>query len=181
MGKFFEHLISENKYCEWAATLDWLFDDLKFSSERNWNGGYVGSFTRKIKKLKYLSDNSNSVWHGKVQVKDFPNQNKTRKKAKENCIIMKAGDSFARDLVRHIRNGIAHGQATITNSKCELYIEIIDYSDKSKSADKQTAYIYIPMEYITTFYKIYSEINNSIMNTKEKDRSDTKKKKKEKK
>ena len=58
-------------------------------------------------------------------------------------IIMLDENSKARALVRHIRNGIAHGKTAISKEKDELYIEIKDYG---KSLDnhggKQPTYIF---------------------------------------
>ena len=84
--------------------------------------------------------------------------------------MMSSGDSFARDLIRHIRNGVAHSEVRISKVHEEPYIEIIDYSDKSKSPEKQTAYLFFPLSYVGQFYKVYCDINRGIMNTKEKDR-----------
>lgn len=47
MSKFFNCLVSEELINDWAYTLDCLFDNLKFSKIRNWNGGYT-SHTQKI-------------------------------------------------------------------------------------------------------------------------------------
>ena len=178
MGKFFNCLVSEDLIKDWASTLDWLFDDLKFSAERNWNGGYTSSFTKKVKELKYFVDNKNCVKYSKCKGADFPNQSKKRRRECLPLIVMSQKESFARDLIRHIRNGIAHGNTAVHKVKGELFIEIIDYTDKSKSPDKQSAYLFLPLSYITQFYKIYEGINKSIMHTKRKDRDVTKKLKK---
>lgn len=173
MSKFFNCLVSEKLINDWASTLDWLFDDLKFSKDRNWNGGYTSSFTKKIKKIKYLSDKENRViYRTKIKHTEFPNQCKMNNK-RTPYVMMLQGDGFARDLVRHIRNGIAHGETSIKKVCDELYIEILDFSDKSKTPGKQTAYLFMPLSYITQFYRIYDDINNSIMNTKKKDREAT--------
>ncbi len=175
MSKFFDKLESERLLSSWASTLDWLFDDTKFSETNNWNSGYVGQFTKRVKKLKYLSNKDKRITYGKVNCGDFPNQNSKSRRKRTPYIVMKSGDCFARDLIRHIRNGIAHGQTNIYKFKSDLYIEIMDYSDKSKSPEKQTAFICIPLFYIVSFNAIYNEINKSIMNTKPKDRMATKK------
>ena len=171
MGKFFKCLVSEKLIDGWALTLDWLFDDLKFSKDRNWNGGYTSSYTKKVRSLKYLSEKENRVVYGKCKTTHFPNQNQKQQEKRVPYIVMTHGESFARDLIRHIRNGIAHGETNISKVGSELYIEIIDYSDKSKSPNKQTAYLFIPLSYITQFCKIYEDINKSIMNTTKKDRN----------
>ena len=174
MSNFFNQLVSENLISDWASTLDWLFDDLKFSRERNWNRGYTGFFTKRVRQIPGLNDKSECFIYSKIKHSDFPNQIKGRRRKRSTLIMISQGDSIARDLIRHIRNGIAHGQTQIYKVKEELYIEIIDYSDKSKTPEKQTAFICIPLTYVTHFYKIYSEINTSIMNTKETDRKQTK-------
>ena len=175
MGKFFNSLVSEKLIEDWAFTLDWLFDDKKFSKERNWNGGYTSSFTKKVRALKYLSDKEKRVKYGKCNLTDFPNQSKNRRRKRLPYIVMSNTDGFARDLIRHIRNGIAHGESTVCRTESELFIEIIDYSDKTKSPEKQTAYLFIPLSYVTVFSKLYEEINKSIMNTTKRDRKSSKK------
>lgn len=177
MSKFFSKLVSENLFEDWAQTLDWLFDDLKFSKTRNWNKGYVCKLTNNIKKLEYLSDN-NRVRYGKIKNTDFPNQVKNSRQKHTPYIFMKESEGFTKDLIRHIRNGIAHGQTKIFKVSDDLYIEIKDFSDKSMSLEKQNAYIFIPIKYIVEIYKKYTNINSSIMNTKPKDRKATKKSKK---
>ena len=178
MGKFFNCLVSAELINEWASTLDWLFDDLKFSKSRNWNGGYTSSYTKKLKKLKYLSDKEKRVQYGKCKSKDFPNQCENQRKKRTPFIMMSSGDGFARDLIRHIRNGLAHGETNISKVKEDLYIEIIDFSDKTKKLDRQTAYLFLPLDYITKFFEIYDEINRAIINTKPADRKATNKFKK---
>ena len=175
MSKFFKCLVSERLMDEWASTLDWLVDDLKFSELRNWNRGYTSSYTKKLKKLKYLSDKEKRVHYGACRCKEFPNQCDNQRKKRVPFIMMLSGDGFARDLIRHIRNGIAHGETDIRKVKEDLYIEILDFSDKSKKPEKQTAYLFLPLTYITKFYKLYDEINRAIMNTKQKDRKATNK------
>ena len=174
MSKFFNQLASEKLIIDWASTLDWLFDDLKFSKERNWNRGYTGLFTKRVRQLSGLSDKSKNFIYGKIKHEDFPNQIKGSRRKRATLIMIAQGDAIARDLIRHIRNGIAHGQTTLYKVKEELYIEIIDYSDKLKSPCKQTAFICIPLSYIPQFYKIYSDINTSIIKTKAVDRKLTK-------
>lgn len=175
MGKFFNCLVSENLINDWASTLDWLFDDLKFSAERNWNGGYLSLYAKKLKTTKYMSDKEKRFKRGKCETSDFPNQCNPKRRKRLPYIAMLSGNSLARDLIRHIRNGIAHGETTVTKVGEELYIEIIDYSGKTKKSDKQTAYLFIPLSYINEFFKKYDEINKSIMNTTKKDQDAAKK------
>ena len=90
---------------------------------------------------------------------------------------MKESNSIGKDFIRHIRNGIAHGQTKIIKRENTLYIEILDFKDKDKSLDKQTGYIYIPLSYVVDIYKIYSEIQKSINNTKKSARKEQRRKK----
>lgn len=108
MEKFFKYLKSSALLNDFAEALDWLFDDQKFSEERNWNRGYVSKYTKKIKAQEHLSNAENRVYYGKCIAKDFEKNDD-----RLPYITMKSGDSFARDLMRHIRNGIAHGNANI--------------------------------------------------------------------
>ena len=175
MGKFFNGLVSENLINDWASILDWLFDDMKFSKERNWNSGYITSYTKKLKKLKYLSDKDKRVVYDRLKNVKFPNQCKKQRRKRSPYIIMLIGDSFARDLIRHIRNRIAHGESVIMKVGDMLYVEIIDYSNHSKRENEQTAYLFLPLSYINDFFKTYDEINRSIMHTTKKDQKATKK------
>lgn len=170
MEKFFKYLKSSASLNDFAEALDWLFDDQKFSEERNWNRGYVSKYTKKIKAQKHLSNAENRVYYGKCIAKDFEKNDD-----RLPYITMKSGDSFARDLIRHIRNGIAHGNTNIIIRNGIPHVEINDYSDKPKSQNKQTAKMFLPISYITEFYKLYEEINKSIRHTSQKDRKATKK------
>ncbi len=168
MSKFFNQLVSENLIANWAEVLDWIFDDLKFSKERNWNGGYTSLFAKKIKQIPGIKNQK--FLYEKINPSDFPNQIKGSRRKRSALIMMVKGESVAKDLIRHIRNGIAHGQTKMYKVGSELYIEILDFMGETKSLNKQTAFICIPIDYIIAFYKVYSEINLSIMNTKTKDR-----------
>ena len=67
-------------------------------------------------------------------------------------------DGLCKDIVRHIRKGIAHGKTKFKKVKKQLYIEISDYNKLGKN---KTAYMFIPMEIIIKIQKIYKEILNS--------------------
>lgn len=178
MGKLFSELVSEDLINDWAQILDWLFDERKFLQENNWNGGYVAAYTKEIKKIPGLSDKENgiSIVTKQMNVKhQYPNQEKKFNRKKPN-IVMKSNESIARDLIRHIRNGIAHGHTKIERvQEGKLFIEILDYSDSSLSPDKQTAFIWIPIEYISEFHKLYEQKNKAIMNTRTSNREARKK------
>ena len=151
MGRFFERLVDEGLYNEWALLLDWLFDDYRFS---NWSSGYVGSLTKKIKRLPYLGKESYIYDIAKnIQFPDNMNH---------ICIMMTKGDSESKDLIRHIRNGIAHGKSKVYKKDQELYIEICDYTTKGM----QSAYIFIPLEYIGQIHKLYLDVKKAKEHSK---------------
>ena len=177
MGKVFARLFDKEENIKTAEMIDWLFDDLKFEKERNWNRGYVAQLTRRFK--KNLETEKCFISQDKTTKLVFPNQASRRKK-KQISIIMPRSDSFSKDLIRHIRNGFAHGNTTICNVSKEPCFEIIDYSDTSKSPEKQNTYICIQIKTVLELYEIYLDINQSIMHAKPKDRKETKRLKEEK-
>lgn len=56
MSKFFQNIVDNNYFNEWAATLDWLVNDNKFDVQKGWNAGYIGSLTKKIKRMNGFGD-----------------------------------------------------------------------------------------------------------------------------
>lgn len=172
MAKFFSTLHREQIIGSWIETLDWLFDDQKFSEAYNWNRGYLSNYTKRVKKLKGIADNKNIVYPGDAS--QFPDCTTNRTRKRSIYIMMTAGDSFTKDLIRHIRNGIAHGSAVVYKYGEKTFLEITDFSDNSKSVIKKTAFINIPLEFVLDLYRLYCDINNSVLNTKEKDRKATK-------
>ena len=161
MAKLFERLVDEgrlNKQAalnEWALLLDWLFNDNKFD---HWSSGYVGSLSKKIKRLDNLGK-SNYVYDTYKNL-SYPNIgfNKTVK------IVMTKSNGEAKDLIRHIRNGIAHGNTNVYKTKGKLFIEITDYNKRKQ----QTAYIYIPIEYVTRIHTLFKEVEKSKNNDNKK-------------
>ena len=153
MGKLFCNLVDNNLINEWADTLDWIFDEEKFSETYGWNKNYIRVFTKRVKTLKpfvkFTYDYIKNLIY--PSEKDFSQQ-----------IVISKRDSQGRDIVRHIRNGIAHGKTYCFNSRKELYIKIFDYN----SSGTQTAFICFPIHTIIDIYKIYEEINKSINNNK---------------
>ena len=151
MSKFFDRLVSEGVYNEWYEILDWLFDD-KF---KNWTKGQIGCFTKQVKKLPKIGKKTYQA--GSVKNLVFP---KTMDEHKLLKIIISKTGSEGRDIVRHIRNGIAHGRTRIYKPNGILHIEITDYKDESRK--KQTAYIYMPLNYINEILKIYKSIEKTV-------------------
>ena len=162
MSKFFSKLVDDQLIERWADTLDWLFDDNKFSESVGWNRGHVANFTKAVNRQLHFSEKN--YHYGKNKDMVFP-QN-----GEEFCIptsYMYKGESEGRDLVRHIRNGIAHGRTKFYKVKSELYIQICDFGKKgNESASGQTAFLAIPMSYIPDIYKLYVKCEELIKNTK---------------
>jgi len=151
MSKLFEKLVEEGIYSEWAQLLDWLFNDNKFD---NWSSGYVGSLSKKIKRLNGFGKN-NYIYDAYKNI-SYPQKN-SQKSIK---VVMTKGSGEAKDLVRHICNGIAHGNSTLIKNNGKPYIEIIDYN----RSGQQTAYIYLPIGYVTEIYALFKEVEKSSNN-----------------
>ena len=162
MSNFFNKLVDDKLIEKWADTLDWLFDDNKFSKDAGWNGGYVATFTKTVKHLPYFSEKN--YHYGKSKDITFPQI------GEKFCIptfYIHKGECEGRDLVRHIRNGIAHGRTTFYKVKSELYIQICDFGKEgNKSTSGQTAFLAMPMSYIPAIYKLYVDREKVIKNTK---------------
>ena len=148
MGKLFNRLVDEGLYKDWASLLDWLFDDNRF---QNWSSGYVGALTKKIKQLPQIGNDTYFYDCAKKLV--FP----IERTAHNVLIMMTKGDGEAKDLIRHIRNGIAHGKTDVFKQNNELYIEIVDYS----KSGNQSAYLCMPIGYINKIHKLYQDVKKS--------------------
>lgn len=146
MSKLFVNLVNAGLINSWASILDWLFDDEKFDG---WTPNLLGRYIKKLKKLPGLGENRYK--YDAIKNLSFPKR-LTKQKIK---FLSGRHDGEAKDWVRHIRNGIAHGKTRIIRETDELWIEIKDYS---KSGD-QTAYIYLPISMIFKTFGIYNEIN----------------------
>ena len=164
MARLFSALVSLDLIDTWAETLDWMFDDNKFPKSRRWNIGHVGSFTKKVKRLDNIK--KDCIVCGNDASKIYGKINKSKIKARDIFIVMNDNDCFGRNLIRHIRNGIAHGRTKIYKIKNIQYIEIMDFKDNSGDLEKQTAYINIPLSYITKIHDIYINIEKKIIKKK---------------
>lgn len=154
MSKLFNKLDEEGLFNRWAKLLDWLFDDDRFSANKGWTSGYVGSFIKKVKRMPNLG-NVNYVYDS------IKNLSFSDYKPKTLTIIHAKGSGESRDLVRHIRNGIAHGKTSLSKPEGELHIEILDYNKQKE----QTAYIFMPLKYIFLIYDIYMQVEKSKNNS----------------
>lgn len=162
MSSFFESLEEKNMFADWASTLDWLVDDKKFSAEKGWSSGYVGSLAKRVKKLSGFSEGSTYICTA-IKNLHFPVENKI---INGPYAIFSDGDGEAKSFIKHIRNGIAHGNSSCFIRKGELYIEIKDYSDSSHK--HQTAYFFFPASYVVQVHDLYLKVKKSINKAKSK-------------
>ena len=142
---------------EWVPVLDWLLDDSRFSAERGWNQQKKTSFTNEVKKrfnnwiITKLKD---ATWEPQPQ--------------KTHYVKMTKDGSVGESFVRHIRNGIAHGNTEIVrqrqdeNKAAITLLKIYDYKI-SKGTQNQTAYIKMPVNELVDIYKLYIEIQEKGM------------------
>lgn len=157
MAEFFQEIVNRKLFNDWAGTLDWLTNDKRFDESIGWNRGATNSFTAKIKKIPYFSSTSYKHAPKKEGIIQFPTTI-----PESPTIYMYKGESAGRDIVRHIRNGIVHGHTCILSKRDRikkekvLYIEIKDYKDTAHT--EQTAYFYIPMDFILRLHELYKEV-----------------------
>ncbi|NLF84463.1 MAG: hypothetical protein GX568_10875 [Candidatus Gastranaerophilales bacterium] len=163
MARFFEDLSTYKLFNGWANILDWILDDDRFPQTLGWTPGKKRMFTTRSRKLfgegmLVTGANKDLQWDSLDDKSPF--------------VQMTTDGSEGQSLIRHIRNGIAHGNVEITKRGSTLWIYICDYKDNPRI---QTAFISFPMDYIIQLHRIYSEIERGIKNDKNK----TKKSKKE--
>lgn len=165
MGGFFSTLISQDLIQDWASTLDWLFDDNRFDSAKGWTSNRIGSFTKRVKRLPKVSTNRYTYEYAKYITFPAEGQN-----VDETTFYFTKSTSEGRDLIRHIRNGIAHGKTRCyKNVNKELYIEILDFGKEgTKMANHQTAYFALPISMIPELHKVHSDIQSAFFDNERK-------------
>lgn len=82
-----------------------------------------------------------------VTLDDYSRKKRTTKKS---LVIMIKGSGEAKDIIRHIRNGIAHGRVVLCTRNGTRCIELKDYGKS-----RQTAYMLIPVDFVYNLYTIY--------------------------
>lgn len=153
MPGFFNSLVENSMIERWSDILDWIFDDEKFSDSKGWTKTKKARFAKRTNKLEKLK--KENYIHSSAKKLVLPES--YYDKTKEDIIIIISGSRKSEDLVRHIRNGIAHGRTRCKRVNGEPYIEIYDYN----AGNKPTAYIYMPLDYIQQIYKMYVSVQNS--------------------
>ena len=143
---FFRDLVNQSLIDVWAENIDWLLNDNKFSK---WTKNDKSSYTRFIK--NYFKNNS--IDYKTFKITELKNLNVR----KTMYVYINSNISESIDIVRHIRNGIAHGNCNIKKGKNKiLYLVIIDYN-KSKDI---TAKLCVPIDAITNIRLLYKKVKH---------------------
>ena len=162
--KLFESLQTYNRMQDFIPFLDWIFPDDKFP-DAIWKHR-IGSYAKKVKRFDGISDKKNFFYDAQKNL-DFP-----KKDAYKNLtppqVYMSSGSSIARDWLRHIRNGLAHGNNQVIEKDGKLYIELLDFSDEAHK--NQTAYLFMPLDFLLQSLKVYREKEKAIKEGKSKEK-----------
>ncbi len=150
MSKFFKAIVEYELYSTWADTLDWLLDDDKFSEQKGWNSNKVRKLSNIISNFPEFKKDMSNYQHDAIKKLKFP-----KKRRKTVIAIFSNGSAQCKDFIRHIRNGIAHGNAECFNNNNTVFIEIKAFSKDKKEL---RAYMSFPIDYITKLYKAYTEV-----------------------
>lgn len=148
----FQDLATYKLIDKWVPLLDWLLSSKRFSNEKKWNTKMRCSFTKKLKKLPGVGKEN---W----TIQPIKATNWKVDTAKRVHIIMNSDNSEGESLIRHIRNGIAHGEVKIVKCPEGLYLDICDY--QSDAHTKQTAHIWMPIDMLFDVYEIYTKIEKA--------------------
>ena len=152
---FLEQFFIEFKYADWISIFDWLLDDAKFD---NWSKQKLNLFVSEYKKLNDVSQGL--FVYDKKAVANPSKYDRKKSRSRKSIIIMVKGQGQAKDIVRHIRNGIFHGRATLCTRNGIRCLELADfgkYGDKNERGG-QTAYMLIPVYLLSEIFKIYGRI-----------------------
>ncbi len=155
MGTFFRTAIDDHLLNNAPAILDWLFDDKKFES-KHWTRGAKRKLTNQIRELYECPS---SIFARKTGGNGYPEIRSKRNRKRQPYAIFSSSGSLGQDFIRHIRNGIAHGQAEFYKVKEADYIQIID-----KGAKGQSAFIAMPISHLERIYQIHQEIDSDADN-----------------
>ena len=158
MNDFFQNVMGEHLLNSAPAMFDWLFDDGKFDGPI-WSTGTKRKFSNRVMKLEGFGK---TTFKRKTARESYPETRAKRNRPKKPYAIFSSGGSLGQDFVRHIRNGIAHGNARLFKSGTVDYIEIYDYGSK----EQQTAYIVMPLVNLSRIYSIYLDVSKSVTNRK---------------
>lgn len=140
---FFKNILTDSTLMPtwWISNLDWIFDDKKFEKSCGWTKGPRRILTN------YINKSISSVFIIKKGNKIV---------SPKGCMyaIFTSDECACVSFMRHIRNSIAHNNATIITSKKQKFIRFTDYSNNSR--DVQTADIMISMDFLIKLQQKYS-------------------------
>lgn len=134
--------------------IDWLLAENHFGQESGWDSVKVGRFTKRIKRLDVFPS---QYEHSAAKSINFPLS--SRPSDKKATIKLGKKDSEARDLIRHMRNSIAHSNADLVKLPDGYHLEMRDYT----TGGKQTAYLLVKLELLEAAYGLYGEIEGQVL------------------
>ena len=147
----FKHLLEKN-LVSYGRVIDWWLSEGKFE---DWAKDDVGNLTKKLHLLQGFSKNRDLHYESAKRL-SFP-----KKAQRYPQVWISKGSSEGRDWVRHIRNGIAHGNVTVRANTAEPIVEIKDYMSDCTT---QTAYILIPLKYLEQIMHLYDLVDKRRKN-----------------
>ena len=151
--ELFSTLSRRRKFSCYADTLDWFLSDNKFSKPA-WDQQKVKQLTKSIYKIKDFS--RDRLFYGSKKTLIFPKRGECLNYQPFTFYIAR-GESIAKDLIRHIRNGIAHGNIILYDIKGNLIVELLDFGKESKQSNGQTAYMVFPLDFLNNIHSLYQE------------------------
>lgn len=149
MDQFFSFIESHSLYPDLSSSLDWLFDESKFDNS-HWSSMRKGLLSSSIRDKLFPKPNSFQI-KSTQDIESHPSENTQTVPP----FALFTGKVLCVDLIRHIRNGIAHGHSTCYTENNTHYMKLQDFHNA-----KLTAYIEIPILDITALHKLYVEISN---------------------
>ena len=154
MSGFFQGIDEKFPKKQWGQVFDWLFDDSKFNKNCGWDKTGHTNFTEAMKKLDSFPNTSFVYKKSSTEAPSIPSSTHCPDKA---TVIIGDKIHIGEKVVRHIRNGVAHGNATIDERDSIFYVKISDVKNKIN-----TAFIYIPLSCICDICALYREIEQSF-------------------
>lgn len=140
---FFRDLVNRSLINEWAENIDWILNDNKFCK---WEKKEKIKYTKLVK--QYLKTSN-------IDYKLFTiDKLKNIHINKSLYVYMNSNSSESLELIRHIRNGIAHGHCNINKINNELCLLIFDF----KSRDVISARLCIPIKVISDLRLLYKKV-----------------------
>ena len=155
MSGILTNILNKENYHLASQVIDWLVDDEKFSAEK-WGKGESIKMTKQMKNLTGFS--SKHYHQGQISKISFP-----RTPLDHFAIHMQCDSAECKELIRHIRNGFAHGNVKLRKINGEKYLEIIDWgkSDKNDKVSRQTALLLFHISFVVDLYNLYERIRKT--------------------